>query len=50
MIRELRRRHRRIVLVLLVALPALVALALSARREMPVMKRLPVASSDDVLP
>ena len=43
MIRELRQRHRRIVIFLAIALPVLVAIALAARRAMPVMDKLPVA-------
>lgn len=43
MIRELRTRHRRIVILLAIALPALVAIALTARRAIPVMDRLPAA-------
>jgi len=41
MIRTLRLRHRRVILLLAIALPLLVAAALSARRPIPRMERLP---------
>ena len=45
MIRELRRRHRRIFFVLAIALPILVFIGFKSRKEIPAMDKLPVGSS-----
>ncbi len=45
MIRELRRRHRRIFWSLAVALPVLIFIGLKARKEIPAMEKLPVTEA-----
>jgi hypothetical protein len=47
MIHRLRRRHRRLWLVLAVALPLLYVLALVARQRAPIVPALPDALRDD---
>ncbi len=50
MIASLRAGHRRIIYALVVLLPLLIFLALSARQQVPAVDELPAASTRDAQP